>query len=101
MREHGNGMYRTDVYFLAKTMAEFPLYILFPAVFVAICYFMIGLNSDVTCFFICVGIVILVANCAASFGKLRHSIFFLLSSRVYVCVCAVWGVCGCYLECVF
>ncbi|XP_043198378.1 protein white-like isoform X1 [Amphibalanus amphitrite] len=68
MREHGNGMYRTDVYFLAKTLAELPLYIIFPAVFVAISYFMMGLNSDVTAFFICVGIVILVANCAASFG---------------------------------
>ena len=69
MREHGNGMYRTDVYFLSKTMAEFPLYILFPTVFVAICYFMIGLNNDIYCFLICVGIVILVANCAASFGE--------------------------------
>lgn len=68
MREHGNGMYRTDVYFLAKTLAEFPLYLLFPTMFVAICYFMIGLNPDFYAFLVCVGIVILVANSAASFG---------------------------------
>ena len=62
-------MYRTDVYFLAKTLAECPLYIIFPTVFVTISYYMMGLNSDITCFFTCIGIVILVANCAASFGE--------------------------------
>ena len=76
MREHGNGMYRTDVYFLAKTMAEFPLYILFPTAFVSICYFMIGLNGNVNNFFICVGIVILVANCAASFGGFYSTYYY-------------------------
>lgn len=27
LREHFNGMYRTDVYFLSKTLAELPLYV--------------------------------------------------------------------------
>lgn len=69
MREHGNAMYRTDVYFLAKTLAELPLYIIFPAVFVSICYFMVGLNPEASKFLICNGIIILVANAATSFGK--------------------------------
>ena len=30
LREHFNGMYRTDVYFLCKQIAEFPLFIIAP-----------------------------------------------------------------------
>ena len=30
LREHFNGMYRTDVYFLCKQIAEFPLFIITP-----------------------------------------------------------------------
>ncbi|KAJ8955185.1 hypothetical protein NQ318_009081 [Aromia moschata] len=44
LREHRNGMYRTDVYFLAKTIAETPIFILMPIVFTSICYYLIGLN---------------------------------------------------------
>jgi len=68
LREHFNGMYRTDVYFLSKTFADLPIYILFPFFFVTIPYFAIGLNSDPGAFFTAVIIVILVANVATSFG---------------------------------
>jgi hypothetical protein len=30
MREHYNGMYRVDVYFLAKQLAEMPIFLLTP-----------------------------------------------------------------------
>ncbi|XP_046443611.1 protein white-like isoform X5 [Daphnia pulex] len=68
LREHFNGMYRTDVYFLSKTIAELGVYILFPFIAFAIPYYIIGLNPAVERFFIGAGIVILVTNVATSFG---------------------------------
>ncbi|EFX71587.1 ABC protein, subfamily ABCG [Daphnia pulex] len=62
--EHRNGMYRTDVYFLSKTLADLPVYICFPFVFVAITYYAIGLNPSPDRFLIACGIVILVTNAA-------------------------------------
>jgi hypothetical protein len=69
LREHHNGMYRTDVYFLSKTLAELPLYIFFPVLFTSVCYYAIGLNSDPARFLTTVGIVVLTSNVACSFGK--------------------------------
>ncbi|KAK9736642.1 ABC transporter [Popillia japonica] len=68
LREHQNGMYRTDVYFICKTLSETPLFTFVPVIFTCICYFLIGLNPDVTRFFIACGIVTLVAHVAISFG---------------------------------
>lgn len=63
-------MYRTDVYFLCKNLAEAPIFIFIPLFFTSITYFMIGLNAQEPRFFIACGLVILVANVATSFGKL-------------------------------
>ncbi|CAL4079531.1 unnamed protein product, partial [Meganyctiphanes norvegica] len=68
LREHFNGMYRTDVYFISKMLAELPFYIMYPFVFVAIAYYLVGFTNDVNNFFICAGIVVLVANSSISFG---------------------------------
>uniref|UniRef100_A0A0P6HJA8 Protein white n=1 Tax=Daphnia magna TaxID=35525 RepID=A0A0P6HJA8_9CRUS len=68
LREHFNGMYRTDIYFICKSIADLPLFILFPFIFVLIPYFAIGLNPAADRFFIACGITILVANVASSFG---------------------------------
>lgn len=68
LREHFNGMYRTDIYFLCKTLADLPVYVVFPFIFVTIPYYAIGLNPEAERFFIACGIVILVANVATSFG---------------------------------
>ncbi|CAG9834805.1 unnamed protein product [Diabrotica balteata] len=70
LREHRNGMYRTDVYFISKTLAELPFFIILPVSFTAACYFLIGLYGTATKFFITCGIVILVANAALSYGYL-------------------------------
>ncbi|KAK2584256.1 hypothetical protein KPH14_006667 [Odynerus spinipes] len=70
LREHRNGMYRTDVYFICKTMAEAPIFIAVPMLFTIIVYPMIGLYPGVEHFFITVGIVTLVANVSTSFGYL-------------------------------
>lgn len=68
LREHKNGMYRTDVYFLCKTLAEMPLFTLFPLVYTGICYYSIGLNPEQPKFFIACGLVTLVSIAALSFG---------------------------------
>lgn len=70
MREHRNGMYRTDVYFLSKTLAELPLFILMPVMFTTICYYMVGLNPGIDKFLTTCAIVTLVANVSTSFGKI-------------------------------
>lgn len=68
LREHFNGMYRVDVYFLAKNLAELPLNICLPILFVSISYFMIGLNPEVDRFFIHMGLIVLTVNAVTSFG---------------------------------
>nr|QST15003.1 ABCG2-like1 protein [Diaphanosoma celebensis] len=68
LREHFNGMYRTDVYFLCKTLADLPIYLFFPWLFLTIPYFAIGFNPAADRYFTAAGIVILVANVATSFG---------------------------------
>ncbi|XP_060816779.1 protein white-like isoform X1 [Bombus pascuorum] len=70
LREHRNGMYRTDVYFLCKTLAEAPIFIAVPLLFTIIAYPMIGLYPGIDHFFITAGIVALVANVSTSFGYL-------------------------------
>ena len=39
LREHFNGMYRTDVYFLSKQIVEFPIFVITPILFCAIFYY--------------------------------------------------------------
>ncbi|KAG8229498.1 hypothetical protein J437_LFUL010073 [Ladona fulva] len=68
MREHFNGMYRTDVYFLCKTLAEVPIFVIIPVLFTSVAYYMIGLNPDPVRFINTLIIVTLVANVATSFG---------------------------------
>ena len=71
MREHFNGMYRTDVYFVSKMIAESFVYILFPFLSFTIPYFAVGLNPAADRYFTGAGILVLVANSAVSFGKLE------------------------------
>ncbi|KAF8791853.1 Protein white like protein [Argiope bruennichi] len=68
LREHWNGLYRCDIYFLCKTLAEAPVLVFMTTLLVCIVYWLIGLNHDVGAFFIFLAIMVLVANTAASFG---------------------------------
>ncbi|XP_050431841.1 protein white [Adelges cooleyi] len=70
MREHHNGMYRTDVYFLCKTIAEVPIFLAIPVIFTAIMYYLIGLNPKLIHFLTAVLIITLVSLVAVSFGYL-------------------------------
>jgi ABC-type multidrug transport system permease subunit len=79
LREHQSGMYRTDVYFLSKTIADLPFFILFPTIFSAVAYFMIGLNESVERFLVCTLIIIIVSNVSCSFGN--ELLFFFVLYR--------------------
>ncbi|XP_057365334.1 protein white-like [Daphnia carinata] len=68
LREHRMKMYRTDVYFLCKTLADLPADFIFPFIFTLITYHAIGLNVLADRFFIACGIMILVTNAVTSFG---------------------------------
>uniref|UniRef100_A0A1B6ICC2 Protein white n=1 Tax=Homalodisca liturata TaxID=320908 RepID=A0A1B6ICC2_9HEMI len=74
MREHYNGMYRTDVYFLCKTLAEVPIFLVIPVLFTCIMYYMVGLNPDPSRFFQSIVIITLVSNVATSFGYFISSV---------------------------
>nr|CAD7432307.1 unnamed protein product [Timema monikensis] len=67
-REHFNGMYRTDVYFLCKSIAEIPVFIAIPVIFISISYYMIGLNPDPERFLMAVITLTLVSNVATSYS---------------------------------
>lgn len=67
-------MYRTDVYFLCKILSETPLFTFVPIIFTCICYYLIGLNPELTRFLIACGIVTVVANVAISFGKYKNKL---------------------------
>jgi hypothetical protein len=71
LREHFNGMYRVDVYFLCKTLVEVPVFATLPIIFTCIAYYPVGLNPSVLCFFVANVVVMLVANVAVSYGKLN------------------------------
>ena len=62
LREHFNGMYRTEVYYLSKQIADLPMFLITPVIFVTLFYFMVGMNLAVDRFFWCILIAILVTQ---------------------------------------
>lgn len=70
VRESRSRLYRTDAYFLGKTLAETPLFVAIPVLFTCVCYYMIGLNGERFRFVTAIGVVTLVANVSTSFGYL-------------------------------
>jgi len=74
LREHFNGMYRTDTYFLTKQLVELPLYIIEPLITLTILYWMVGLNPGAENFLIACAIVLLVVQVVLSLGYLLSCI---------------------------
>ncbi|KAJ4431107.1 hypothetical protein ANN_19702, partial [Periplaneta americana] len=70
MREHFNGMYRVDIYFLCKTLAEVPVFAVLPVIFTCVTYYLVGLNPNILRFIVANIVVMLVANVAVSLGYL-------------------------------
>ena len=69
LREHFNGCYRTDVYFITKQLADLPTFVLAPAMFISILYWMVKLNPDVERFFICMAGMVMLTQAVNGFGK--------------------------------
>nr|UOU03360.1 ATP-binding cassette subfamily G-like 10 [Brachionus rubens] len=74
IREHQNRMYRVISYYLSKVLIDLPVFILIPAVFVTIIYWMADLNKEGNRFWICMALIILVAQCSVSFGTFLSSV---------------------------
>ena len=72
LREHFNGMYRTDTYFICRQLAELPIFLFLPLVFLAIIYYMVGLNAPFVKFAVTLAIIELMTQAVASFGKVHH-----------------------------
>lgn len=68
LREHFNGMYRVDTYFLTKQIVELPVSLCGTAVFVVIFYFMVGLDITAEKFFLHLIVVLLVVQVVMSLG---------------------------------
>ena len=68
VREHFNGTYRTDVYFLSKQIVELPLYALEAGILFTILYWMAELNPEAERFFIFLGIAFLILQVVMSLG---------------------------------
>ncbi|CAG0883847.1 unnamed protein product [Darwinula stevensoni] len=67
-REQQAGLYRVPVYFVSRSLAELPLFVLLPIVFTLPTYFLIGLQRSASKFFVALAVNILVSNAACSFG---------------------------------
>ncbi|XP_045473417.1 protein white-like isoform X1 [Harmonia axyridis] len=74
LREHKNGMYRTDVYFLAKIAADIPIYTLINMMGTTICYFSIGLNDEFIRYGTCVVTCVLVTLAVMGAGYIISTI---------------------------
>ncbi|XP_012554711.2 protein white isoform X2 [Hydra vulgaris] len=74
LKEHKLGMYRTDVYFISKTLAEFPWYFIGPVIYSLIYYFMVGLRLDTAAFFLSLVVLELLTQSALSFGYLVSAV---------------------------
>lgn len=68
LRESHRYLYRTSVYFMAKSLAELPIFVLTPVIFMAIVYPLVGYVQDTEAMLHAFGMVVLVSNVAASFS---------------------------------
>ncbi|VDM73782.1 unnamed protein product [Strongylus vulgaris] len=75
LRENSNGVYTISTYFLGKNIAELPQYIILPAIYNAIVYWMAGLVPDVGTFIFATFICALIANVAISVSYATATIF--------------------------
>lgn len=75
LREQANKMYTVGSYYLAKIVAETPILSLNPMLFTIIVYFKIGMTITASQFFYFYLIILMLSQCAASFGYFMSSIF--------------------------
>ncbi|KAL3278382.1 hypothetical protein HHI36_013710 [Cryptolaemus montrouzieri] len=68
MKEHKDGMYRTDIYFLSKVICEIPFPVVFACLNITLMYFFVGLNPEFDKFLMALLITALFSQCAQGFG---------------------------------
>jgi hypothetical protein len=69
LREHFNGMYRVDVYFATKQLAEIPVFVMTPILYNIVFYWMVGLNPAADRFFVNTIVTVIVTQVVVGFGK--------------------------------
>jgi ABC-type multidrug transport system ATPase subunit len=74
IRERSDGIYSTLAYYLAKVSADLPYQILFPTIFAAISYWMVGFQSDFGKFVVFSVVIVLLALIGSGFGFLVSGI---------------------------
>ena len=75
MKERSNGWYHSRTYYLAKTMADIPMQILFPMVYGSIIYLMSGQLFEPWRFVMFLTILVLTGLCAQSHGLMVSALF--------------------------
>ncbi|XP_018016615.2 protein scarlet isoform X1 [Hyalella azteca] len=75
LREHKNGIYRCDVYYVAKMISLIPGFIVDPVVFCSVCYWMVGLRRPAYSFLMTVLTIIFTANVASACGAMFSAMF--------------------------
>lgn len=61
-------MYRADVYFLSKQIAEIPIYLFIPSCFLIAFYLMVGLVLDASHIFYALAVVLAMTQVIVGFG---------------------------------
>ncbi len=70
LREYANGMYSSFAYYMAKSLADLPFNVVYPAIFGTITYWMVGLKDDFGAYVIFTVVIVLITNIAQSLGFL-------------------------------
>lgn len=73
-REHHNGIYRVNPYYLSHVLAEIPVFIMVPFLMSCITYWMIGLYPTAAAFFTYVGILSLMSIVTVAFGHMLSTL---------------------------
>ncbi len=69
LREHHNGVYRVEIYYITKQLAELPVFLVLPVILASITYWMVGLNDDIDRFLIFVLIILILTQLITSWGE--------------------------------
>ncbi|XP_045114957.1 protein scarlet-like [Portunus trituberculatus] len=93
-REHRNGIYRSDTYYISKMISQIPGFIVDPIVFCCICYWLVGLQSHFYHFsltvLICIADAITASACgtmvSTAFENLPTILLFLLPFQLVILI---------------
>jgi len=67
-RELESGSYRSDTWYMSRSLSEVSFQFIFPIIFCSITFWMMGLRDDFGVFLTFTGIILLATNAALSYG---------------------------------